>query len=78
MHYMAIYHATSHSGNEAELMCFSSLLCVSEPCVNLEVFCYTEGGMNEALRAVKRIQCRVAAQIQLAMWLPRNGDNTGG
>lgn len=55
-----------------------SLLCFFEPCVDLEVFCYTEHFMNVALQAIKRIQGRVAVQIQLAMWLPQNRDNTGG
>lgn len=54
------YYAASHSENEAGILRFPLLLCLSKSCVNLEVFCCTEYVMNVALKAVKRIQCRVS------------------
>lgn len=56
-------------------------VCFNESHVKCEVFCYKKKKNNNvmkvALPAVKRIQCSVEAQIQLALWAPWNGDNTG-
>lgn len=83
MYYVA-FVSVSHSGNEAPEMC---PCCVMSVCVFQWVTCQmwsvllqkkkTKNVMKVALPAVKRIQCSVEAQIQLALWAPWNGDNTG-
>lgn len=72
MYYVA-FARMSPSGNEAVVMCFSFVcvcVCFSKPCVKPEMLRYAENAMKVALPTVKRIQCRVAVQIQLAFWLP--------
>lgn len=70
-------------GNEAVQMC--PVLCCVCQCVFEWVMCQMwsvllpkKNVMKVALPAVKRIQCRMEEQIQLALWAPWNGDNTSG
>lgn len=75
--------SVSRGGNEAAEMCpWCVMSCVRVfewvTCQMWSVLLQKKNNvMKVALPAVKRIQCSVEAQIQLALWAPWNGDNAG-